>query len=494
MIKRYEDPRIKKTWSLEEKYKLWQDTELAVIMARENLRRIPFGTYEKISAALLARIDAKKIERLEKKLQHDLNAFLEERWGRLSDKLKSFFHQDMTSYDTEESAFIVCLQDSCKLVQEEMEKLMVNIRTQAIKFRFTPMNGRTHGQEAEIQSFGKRLLTWYCDLDAAIINLSRSMETLKYSKLSGAIGTNSGIDQELETEALRILGFKPYHGATQILPRILFSPIASALSDLVSQIEKIALDIRLGARSGRRQLWQEPFSKKQKGSSAMPHKKNTIACENITGMGRMARKLSDGLKENIVTWEERAIEQSSVERVFWPNLFHVTIRAITVLNRVITGMVVFPDNMIGEIVGSLGTYASNEAKEFLTKVGLQVGLNRAETYRIVQLACFNAFEPSQTRLQFRGELPQDYEQADEAMNLDLAEKDRSWIRDIILEGRLRVHPELDANQAQVAKWNAALQSLFRGADSQIIREWFVIFKPSHCMRGEAGLFQKVFGV
>ncbi len=299
----------------------------------------------------------------------------------------------MTSYDTEEAPFAELLRNCCSFVSGDVKHLLQLIRDLVMTYRYTPMIARTHGQEAEIQSFGRRCLTWYTELTTALEAFEKTLPNLDYSRLSGAIGTHNGIDPELEQKTLGLLGFKPRMGATQIMPRILYSPIAGALADITLVVNKIANDIRLGARSGN-PLMQEPFKKGQMGSSAMPHKKNTIKCENTEGMARMARKYAEGIRENICTWEERSIEQSCVERVFWPDLFHVTLFAIKNVTQVTSGLVVHPGNMAIEILRSAGTYASSEAKELLAELILPHGLVAEDAYRIVQLAAANVLNPT----------------------------------------------------------------------------------------------------
>ncbi len=499
MIKRYSDSWITETWSLERKFTNWQKVELAVIQARESLGQIPLGTLLEIQNILeRSPVDVAYIDDREKVLLHDLNSFLEERCRFLSPALQAEFHKRMTSYDTEEAPFAMCLRQSCDVVLDETGALLGEIENQAIKYRYTPMNARTHGQEAEMQSFGKRCLTWYVELRTARDALLALQSNLSFSKLSGAIGTNSGIEPELEEAALKILGFKPFVGATQIMPRILYSPIAGALADLVTVIDKIAGDIRLGARSGR-PIYQEPFGKKQKGSSAMPHKKNTIVDEQNEGMARMARHYSAGIKENIKTWEERTIEQSSVERVFWPDLFHVTLRAIKNTTRVISGLVVYPDNMLVEIIESRGCYASNDAKETLLELGAPFGLEREQAYRIVQLACFNAFEPDDNMRELRGSPPDSLDQADHWLD-ELSQnggrlfRDIPNVRDIISNAELHVSAELDADEGTVEKWNAILRQIFNPNTAKNRTEWRTIFLPSHILANEAHLFEKTFEV
>jgi adenylosuccinate lyase len=499
MIKRYAAPRITEIWSLERKFKLWEMVELAVVQGRESLGKIRTGIHSAIARTLSEHdIDIAFIDEREKVLQHDLNAFLEERQRFLPPELQAEFHRKMTSYDTEEAPFAKRLMQSCDLVQSDAAELLEAIKDQAIRYRYTPMNARTHGQEAEMQSFGKRCLTWYVDLRTARNALMETMGQLCFSKLSGAIGTNSGIEPELEEASLKILGFKPWPGATQIMPRILYAPIAGALSDLVLAIDKIATDIRLGSRSGR-PLWHEPFGRQQKGSSAMPHKKNNVLGEKIEGMAVMACHYSAGIKQNIKTWEERAIAQSSVERVFWPDLFHVTLHAIKTMNQIMDGLVVYPDTMMLEIIESRGCYASNEAKESLLELGTPFGLTREEAYRIVQLACFNAFEPKKSMKILRKSPSGSLESADMTLNYFRLEMQCDSdvlpsIESIIAGAQLSVSGQLEADQASVDAWNGKLKSIFNPSFPEQWAEWNLIFKPSHILANEAHLFKEVFGV
>jgi len=504
MIDRYSDPRITEIWSLEQKFQLWQTVELAVIEARELLEMIPLGTFSAIASVLDNNpISIEFIDEREKVLWHDLNAFIDERLRFMKDKpeLQAEFHRNMTSYDTEEAAFAMNLQKSLDVVLPEARMLLKALKKQAIKYRYTPMSARTHGQEAEMQSFGKRCLAWYVELEVAVGAIVKSQDNLSFSKLSGAIGTNSGIDPALEETALKILGFERFVGATQIMPRVLYSPIASALADLVMVVDKIANDIRLGARSGN-PLWHEPFGKQQKGSSAMPHKKNTIVTEQIEGMARMARNYAAGIQENIKTWEERSIEQSSVERVSWPDLFHVTIRTIGNLTKVINGLVVYPDHMLSELVMLRGCYASNEAKETLLELGTPFGLIREEAYRIVQLACFNVFEPKEAGIKNIRENPPG--------SLDDADGSLRSIRSIVLERNMGKHllsievviknaelhtsPQLEASEQTVEQWNGKLRSIFNQSFPDHWAKWGEIFRPSHILANEVDLFKRTFGI
>ncbi|MDP3244273.1 MAG: lyase family protein [bacterium] len=501
MDPRYTKPQISGIWSDLNKLKLWMKTEEAVIRARVQLGEVDATTARAIFDALDAHpIDEESViwwKNRDGKIHHDLNAFLEERSRFLPVELQLYFHQGITSYDTEESAFCRMLLDSAFLVKRLLSGILSELRTMALKYRYTIMNGRTHGQEAEMQTFGKRCLTWFKELQVDEENLDRALLNLHFSKLSGAIGNYGGLEPEVERVALKVLGFEPFYGSTQIMPRVIYTPLAQALCQIVLTLGNIAKSIRLGARSGR-PLFHEPFAKMQKGSSAMPHKKNTIITEQIEGMGRMAKGYLAMIMDNITTWEERAIEQSCVERVAWPDLFHVTVHSLERMIKVLTGLVVYPDNMLREIIESRGCYASNVAKEFLKEKGEQVGLSAEDAYRIVQLAAFNAFTPSERVLRVRRTIPESFDRVPslltdircEIVGYPLA---GASIEDIIREGRLFALPEqLEASGEQVVRWNVKLQKLL--SQDGLAEQWRQLFQPAHLLRNEAVLYQKILGV
>jgi len=495
MITRYADQEISKIWSDESKLDLWQRTELAVIQAKSNLGKVDKAISENIHTCLKNNpIDIEWWLKREEDVKHDLNAFLDERLRFLPPNLQAYFHEGMASYDTEEPAFLQMIFHSLFEAEHWVDALKETLTTMACRYRYTIMNGRTHGQEAQLQSFGKRCLTWLQSINVTMEHLRRAQNQLRQSKLSGAIGNYGGLDFEVEREALRILGFEPFYGATQIMPRELYAPIAQTLCQLVLTLSKIALDIRLGARSGR-PIYQEPFGKKQKGSSAMPHKKNTISCEKIEGMARMAKGFLQMITENIVTWEERAIEQSSVERVAWPDLFHVVMHSIRTMKKVLDGLQVYPDNMMQEIIDSRGCYAAGEAKEFLRHHGASFGITTEDAYRIVQLAAFNVFEPGEWEKALRNEPYKSFREADNGFFCYGRRNEKTEfvsIQDIIRGGTLSVSSQLEADQACVNRWNDLLKQMFK---SHSVIVWWdsKVFSPSHLLRGEAVLYKEILG-
>ena len=297
---------------------------------------------------------------------------------------------------------------------------------------------------------------------------------------------------KLGRRALEILGFKPFYGATQILPREIHAPAAQALCQIVQTLDKIADDIRLSARSGR-PINQEPFRKEQTGSSSMPHKRNTIRTEQLEGMGRMARGYLNMILENIRTWEERAIEQSCVERVAWPDLFHVVMQSLKQVHGVISRLQVYPDTMLQEIVENRGCYAGSTVKDWLRKRLSSFGIGSEAAYRIVQLAAFLVHEPSEARLRLRNTRSRSLAEADQVLVAFtmLEPEPPDSIQDIILQAELSVSSHVAATQEDVDRWNHALRQVF--AQQEALEEWEGLFAPSHLLREEQELFNEILG-
>ncbi len=498
MIGRYEESRIAQIFCDENKLELWEIVELSIIKARADLNRIPMDVYLSITQGLRENPISQEVIamwlEIERELNHDLNAFVQTRRRVISVVHQGSWHDEVTSFDIEEPAFALMLKAAVDTVISMLEKLMGVVADLAKRYRYTVMLGVTHGQAAELQSFGKRCLTWLVQLRLGLGRLREARELLNFSKISGTIGNYSGVNPELEKWALGILGLKPFYGATQIMPRAIYLPVAQALCQITQEIDKISTDIRLAARSVS-PIMQEPFGKKATGSSAMPQKKNTIGTEKNEGMSRMALGFLLMIELNLKTWEERAIEQSSVERVAWPDLFHVTCHSITTLTKILSGLKVYPDNMIREIENTHGCYAAAAAKNLLTKYCAQAGISADEVYRIVQLASFNMFEPKNTALAaLRTNPPQSLAEADvhaTHMHRHPIEPNDS-IRFLIPDGALRLCSELSATQEDVDRWNIWLEKLF--CSLEVFGEWEKIFTFSHALRDEATLFKEILDV
>ncbi len=495
MIERYEDPQIAEIWSDKSKLKKWQEVELAVILAREQMNIFPAGTYKKIKDILeIHPIDDEAViwwKARDKEIHHDLNAFLDERLRHLPSELHQFWHKGMTSFDTEEPAMALLLGESVSQIDKPYERIKGLLLAMAEKYRYTPMLGRTHGQEAKLQSFGKRCLTWLKPFLLAYDQTLYAHKLIAQSKLSGAIGNYQGLTMEEEARALQILGLKPFIGATQIMPRVVYLPLANALEMIVISLTQIAEDIRLGARSGN-PIYQEPFGKKQKGSSAMPHKKNTITCENQIGMLTMAHNFAQMLRERAITWEERAIEQSSTERIAWPDIFHVTMKSFKNMIKILDGLQVFPDNMMLEIINSKGCYASEDAKDWLKGKFAELGLKHEDAYRIVQLASFMSHQVHEKRQKLRENAFSSLAEADEFWEWIYIQLFKQFnIMDIIENGKLTSHPSLEASDQEITSWNQVLADLF--LEDKIVLSWEELFCLEYQLRGEPYIFQ-AFGL
>ncbi|MFA6306207.1 MAG: lyase family protein [Patescibacteria group bacterium] len=491
MIKRYQKQKIEEIFNEPRKYLLWEMTEKMLLRARVELGILQDKIYRRIIGIWGKHpIDISYLHELEKRLKHDLNSFLGERNRHLDEDDAAKVHEDITSYDTEESAFIRMLKDAVAEVKKEVEITFNILGTMAVKYKYTVMYAHTHGQGAKLQSFGKRCLGWREQLAIDLRLLSFIEHYLNFSKMSGAVGNYGNIDPELEKLTLGYLGFKPFYGATQIMPREIYAMLASALCQLIFTLEKISLDIRLGARSGR-PIYQEPFNKEQMGSSAMPHKRNTISTEQMEGMSRLGMGCFIAILQNIRTWEERAIEQSCVERVAWPDLFHIVIHCLETMNKVLSGLDVHQENMLMEIVESRGCYASDEAKEFIKKKAVALGLTAEECYRIVQLAAFNVLEPDQLMKEYKTMTLKDLTQADQWLERfkNTACDCGMTIETKILTASLATHELLKASEADVAKWNQALAKIF--SDESCKAEWKKLFSPSFLLRNEAFLYQEI---
>ena len=481
--------KIKQIWATENKLLLWQRTELAVIDARAHHGEIALADAAEIRHVLeVTPIDIKWWKAKDEEIRQDLIAFVEERRRHLPERLRHYFHERLTSFDTEEPAFAAMLRKSVDEVELMLYTLADVLGGQIKRYRFTVMLGETHGQWAELQTFGKRVATWLKAVLVSANNLLRTGSDLTSSKLSGAVGNSPDLSREIQETALASLGFKPFYGATQIMPRECYASVASALGQLVASLVKEATDIRLDARSGRT-LIREPFKKTQKGSSRMPHKRNPITLEQMEGMLRMADGYVAMIQKNIQTWQERAIEQSCVERVAWPDLFYVVTHCLDRMAHVLAGLQVYQDEMLQEVIDCRGVYAASKAADFLSEHGLKFDMDPEEAYKIVQLAAFNAFEPSPEAMTIRTEEFHSYESAEfacrEIKSLGGAKPPRPSIYSIISKGSLRPSNELAADGEQVRRWNKMLLQIFVDKPDKIWAKWNAIFSFEYNLRGEA---------
>ncbi len=493
MHDRYKQKEIEEIWSDGNKLKLWDRLELAVILAKENLEQVPKGTYEPIKILLEKNpIDLAWWKAEDKSISHDLMAYVHERIRHLPKELQQYMHQGITSYDTEEQPFATMILESVTVVEGCLDDLIKAMEKMARKYRYTIMNARTHGQEAEMQTWGARVLTWIATMREAINDLKEAKKKLRFSKLSGAIGKYGTLTPELESEALEILGFKPFYGATQIMPRVIYAPTAFALFEIVKILDKIANDIRLGARSGN-PICREGFGKRQVGSSIMPHKRNPIKTEQITGMDYLAEGYLSAIIKTIKTWEERTIEMSSLERVAWPDLLHATVHSLRSMTNILENLEIYPDNMMREIIESRGTWAASRAQVYLKSVLASRGIGSEEAYRIVQLAAFNAFEPSEQTAEIRQSPPASFAEAQKALSKFQAIPPAApiSIENIIRFGKLKVSSVLGHTRETVNEWNRLLETVFDSPE--IIIGWELVFSIEDALKHENMLYKQILG-
>ncbi|MCK4225691.1 adenylosuccinate lyase, partial [candidate division WOR-3 bacterium] len=320
MIERYRIEEIHKIWSDENKYNKWFEVELAVLSAREELGDIPKGITERLKRT---EFTVSRIKEIEKETHHDVIAFLEAIGENSGDEAR-FLHQGLTSSDIVDTAFALLVSKVSHIIEEELERALQVLKEKALQYKGLPMIGRTHGVHAEPISLGFKILSWFSEMKRAKDRFMRASEGIRYGKLSGAVGNFAHLDPRVEEIALEKLRLNPEPISTQVIPRDRYAEYQFALAMIGSAIEHIAMEIRHLQRTEIREL-EEPFREGQKGSSAMPHKRNPIICERLTGMSRLLRSYLMVAFSNIPLWNERDISHSSTERLYFPDATELTL-------------------------------------------------------------------------------------------------------------------------------------------------------------------------
>ena len=382
MIDRYTLPKMREIWSEENKFRKWLEVEIAACEAWATLGKIPREALAKIKRK--AAFDIKRINEIEKETAHDLIAFLTsvaEKVGRES----RFIHMGLTSYDVEDTARSMQMRDAAELMIKDIEDAIKIIKRRAKEEKNTVMMGRTHGVHAEPITFGLKLLVWVAEMERNLDRMNRAKEVVAVGKISGAVGTYAAVDPKVEEYVCKKLKLKSSPVSTQILQRDRHAEFLTTLAVVAASLEKFATEIRNLQRT---EIWEveEPFGKGQKGSSAMPHKKNPITCERIAGLARVVRGNAIAALENVALWHERDITHSSVERVILPDSCLLVDYMLQLFAKVMVGLVVFPQNMRKNIEKSGGLIFSQKLLLALT----DKGLTREEAYRIVQTAAMKA--------------------------------------------------------------------------------------------------------
>jgi len=376
MISRYSRKELTSIWSEENKYKIWLDVEIAAAQAMEKFGHIPKGVSSVVKKK--GKINIKRIHAIESKVKHDVIAFLTSITEKAGIKAR-YLHQGMTSSDVLDTSFNIQLVQSGKILLKDIDQILKVLKSQAKKYKFTPCIGRSHGIHAEPLTFGLKLASFYEEFKRNKKRLLSAIEEVSTCAISGAVGTFANINPNVEKQVARKLGLKIEPISTQIVPRDRHAFYFSVLGIIAGSVERVATEIRHLQRTEVYEL-QEFFSKKQKGSSSMPHKKNPILSENLTGLSRMVRSYVIPALENIALWHERDISHSSVERNIGPDANITLDFALVRLSNVLKNMIVYPKKMITNLNITKGIIFSQELMLELTKANL----SREKSYKIVQ--------------------------------------------------------------------------------------------------------------
>ena len=376
MIKRYSRKELTDIWSEENKYKIWLDVEVAAAEAMEKLGQIPKGVASVVKKK--AKINVGRIHKIESEVKHDVIAFLTSVTEKAGIKAR-YLHQGMTSSDVLDTSFNIQMVQSGKIILKDIDQILKVLKKQAKKYKFTPCMGRSHGIHAEPVTFGLKLASFYEEFKRNRKRLVDAINEVSTCAISGAVGTFANINPNVEKHVAKKLGLKVEPISTQVIPRDRHAFYFSVLGIIAGSIERVAVEIRHLQRTEVYEL-QEFFSKKQKGSSAMPHKKNPILSENLTGLSRMVRSAVIPALENIALWHERDISHSSVERNIGPDANITTDFALVRLTNILDNMIVYPKKMLENLNITKGLIFSQEVMLELTKSGL----SREQSYRMVQ--------------------------------------------------------------------------------------------------------------
>ena len=384
MIPRYTLKKMGQIWEDENKYAKWLQIEKAVALSQSELGIIPPNAAQDIN--LKADFDIKTILDIEEKTNHDVIAFLTNVGSYIGDSSK-YLHYGLTSSDIGDTALSMQIIDAINIIEIKVEKLISILKEQAIRYKDMVMVGRTHGIHAEPVTFGLKFAVWAFEMKRNLQRILAAKESMSFGKISGAVGTYANTSPEVEKLVCEKLGLKNSPASTQILQRDRHAEVISALAICGGTLEKIALEIRNLQRTDVKEV-EEPFTKGQKGSSAMPHKKNPIICERICGLARILRGNAVAAFEDMALWHERDISHSSAERVIFPDSFIILDYILEKTIFVCQNIIVLPKNMQRNLMKYGGIIFSQRVLlELISK-----GISREEAYTLVQNAALKAWE------------------------------------------------------------------------------------------------------
>jgi len=384
MIERYSRKEIKSIWEDFNRYSIWLEIELAAAEAMEKLKIIPKGVVKKVRSK--AKINPKRILQIENKVKHDIIAFLTSITERAGKEAR-YLHKGMTSSDVLDTCFNLQLKQSGEILLKDINQLLQSIKKQALRHKFTLCIGRSHGIHAEPITFGLKMLTFYQEFLRNKKRLENSIKEISTCAISGAVGTFANIDPRVESYVAKKLKLNVEPISTQIIPRDRHAQFFSTLGIIASSIERFAVEIRHLQRTEVLEV-EEFFAKKQKGSSAMPHKKNPILSENLTGLARLIRSSVTPALENVALWHERDISHSAVERNIGPDATIALDFALNRLSNVVKNLNIYPKNMKRNLDITNGIFFSQRVLLELTAAGF----TREQSYKIVQRNAMQAWK------------------------------------------------------------------------------------------------------
>jgi adenylosuccinate lyase len=376
MIDRYTTKEMRDLWSQQSKTQKWLDVEIAVCDGLEHFGQIPSGTTAAIRRG--ARFDLYRMAELEKETRHDVMAFVKNVAENLGDEGR-YVHYGVTSYDIVDTALSLLLRDSADILLASSERLIETIRRRAREHKQTVMIGRTHGIHAEPITFGFKLATWLDEMNHSVERLQQAKRAVSVGKISGAVGTHANIGPDVEKYVCAGLGLDVAPISTQIIARDRHAQFMAALAILAASLERFSTEIRNLARTEIREV-QEYFAEGQKGSSAMPHKRNPWNCETVSGLARVVRGNLIPMLESMATWHERDLTNSSVERIVLPDTMTLVDWMLTKFNDILDTLIVYPENMKRNLEMMGGLVCSEQIMLAL----IATGLSREEAYTVAQ--------------------------------------------------------------------------------------------------------------
>jgi adenylosuccinate lyase len=384
MIPRYSRPEMSRLWSDENRFATWLRVEIAATEVLAGQGVVPKEALAAIKEK--ARFDVARIDAIEREVQHDVIAFVSSVAENVGPEGR-WIHYGLTSSDVVDTALAMLMRDAVDLIRKDVEALREVVGARAHEFKDAPMIGRTHGVHAEPMTFGLKLALWYAELGRALDRLARARETIAVGKLSGAVGTFSHLGPEVEEAVCAKLGLAPAPVSSQILQRDRHAEVMTTLAVTAASLEKFATEIRALQKTEVREV-EEPFGSGQKGSSAMPHKRNPVGCEQVSGLARVVRANALAALENVALWHERDISHSSAERVIVPDSFLALDHMLRRMTDIVKGMAVDTARMRRNLESTRGLVFSGQLLLELTSRGLR----REDAYRVVQGHAMKAWE------------------------------------------------------------------------------------------------------